>query len=170
MKTCIGVDVWIDVLLPSALVKDEFSVLRSGRFIAAERGQGNQWITGYLGPRTGLDETKRKECWLYRDSNSDPTTIQPVASHYTDWAIPVRNHVLLRKDTGTNVRIYWFESTILCFHKGFANFTPFIRLRHMQDNIKMDLKNRIGSCWLDSSGWGLVLVFVYLWYCWIDVG
>jgi hypothetical protein len=29
-----------------------------------------------------------ENAWPYRDSNSDPSFIQPVASRYTDWAIP----------------------------------------------------------------------------------
>jgi hypothetical protein len=31
---------------------------------------------------------RRKNSWPYRDSNSDPSVIQPVASCYTDYAIP----------------------------------------------------------------------------------
>jgi hypothetical protein len=30
----------------------------------------------------------RENSWLHRDSNSDPSVIQPVASRYTDHAIP----------------------------------------------------------------------------------
>jgi hypothetical protein len=28
---------------------------------------------------------EKKNCWLYRDSNSDPSVVQPVASRYTDF-------------------------------------------------------------------------------------
>jgi hypothetical protein len=31
---------------------------------------------------------RRENSWSYRDSNSDPSAIQPVASHYTDYANP----------------------------------------------------------------------------------
>jgi hypothetical protein len=29
---------------------------------------------------------RRENSWLYRDSNSHPSVVQPVASRYTDWA------------------------------------------------------------------------------------
>jgi hypothetical protein len=32
---------------------------------------------------------RRENSWPYRKSNSDPSVVQPVASRYTDWAIPV---------------------------------------------------------------------------------
>jgi hypothetical protein len=38
-------------------------------------------------PRAGLDNVKRK-FFLYRDSNSDPSDVQPVTSRYTNYAIP----------------------------------------------------------------------------------
>jgi hypothetical protein len=38
-------------------------------------------IGGCRGPRTGLDDVKRRKI-------SDPSAVRPVASHYTDWAIP----------------------------------------------------------------------------------
>jgi hypothetical protein len=31
---------------------------------------------------------RRENSWLYRDSKSDPSVVQPVASRYTDCAIP----------------------------------------------------------------------------------
>jgi hypothetical protein len=38
--------------------------------------------------RAGLDDVEKRNSWLYRDSNSDSSVAQPVASRYTDWAIP----------------------------------------------------------------------------------
>jgi hypothetical protein len=36
---------------------------------------------------------RRENSWPYRDSNSDPSVVQPVASRYTDYAIPApANH------------------------------------------------------------------------------
>jgi hypothetical protein len=40
-----------------------------------------------VGPRTGLDDVEGRKSFLYRKSNSDPSTIQPITSLYTDRAI-----------------------------------------------------------------------------------
>jgi hypothetical protein len=31
---------------------------------------------------------RRENSWLYRNSNSNSSVVQPIASRYTDWAIP----------------------------------------------------------------------------------
>jgi hypothetical protein len=38
---------------------------------------------------------RRENSWPYRDSKSDPSVVQPVASRYTDWAIPAPTHLHL---------------------------------------------------------------------------
>jgi hypothetical protein len=40
-----------------------------------------------VGPRTGLDDVKKKKSRPCRDSKSGPSTLQPVASRYSDCAI-----------------------------------------------------------------------------------
>jgi hypothetical protein len=35
-----------------------------------------------------MDEVEKRNSRSYRDSSSDPSVIQPVASRYTDYAIP----------------------------------------------------------------------------------
>jgi hypothetical protein len=40
------------------------------------------WIEGWLGTRAGLDVVERRKSCTYRDSNSDPSAIQPTANRY----------------------------------------------------------------------------------------
>jgi hypothetical protein len=52
-----------------------------------ERAPGTHFIGGWVGPRAGLDDMEENS-WPYQDSNSHPSVVQPVASHYIDYAIP----------------------------------------------------------------------------------
>jgi hypothetical protein len=38
---------------------------------------------------------RRENSWPYRDSNSDPSVVQPICSHYTDCAIPIHQTYLV---------------------------------------------------------------------------
>jgi hypothetical protein len=58
MTTYRGVDVQKHVFLTSALVSDEWSASRAGRFAPGERARGTHWI-GWVGPRAGLDDVER---------------------------------------------------------------------------------------------------------------
>jgi hypothetical protein len=40
-------------------------------------------------PRVGLDDVERRKFLTLPDSNSNPSVVQPVASRYTHYAIPV---------------------------------------------------------------------------------
>jgi hypothetical protein len=64
--------------LASGLVGGVWSTLSSGSLTLQGRAQGSHWVGFWVGPRAGLDENYL----LYRDST------QPVASCYTDCAIP----------------------------------------------------------------------------------
>jgi hypothetical protein len=55
-----------------------WSASRPGNFTPGESATRTHWIGGWVDPRAGLD----------RDSNSDPSVVQPVVSRYTDWSIP----------------------------------------------------------------------------------
>jgi hypothetical protein len=74
--------VYIHIFLTSALIGGE-STSRPGRSTPEERAPGTHWIGG-------LDDLRKRKFLPYRDSNSDPSVVQPVASRYTDYAIPER--------------------------------------------------------------------------------
>jgi hypothetical protein len=87
MKTYREVDVYIQVFLTPALVEGEWSSSRHGRFIPGERAPGTHSIGGWVGPRTGLDESEReKTSCPYRDSKYDLSVVQPIDSCYTGYA------------------------------------------------------------------------------------
>jgi hypothetical protein len=88
MKACGGVDVWTRIFLTSALVVGEWAASHPDRVTPGERATGTHWIGGWVGPRAGLDKVEKRKFLPVLESNSDPSVIQPVASRYTDWAIP----------------------------------------------------------------------------------
>jgi hypothetical protein len=49
---------------------------------------GTHWIRDWVGPRAGLDGMERRKFLTQPGFNSDPSVVQPVASRYTDYAIP----------------------------------------------------------------------------------
>jgi hypothetical protein len=61
MKAYVGVDVYIHIFLASALAGDEWSVSRHGRFTPEERASGTHWIGGWMDPRAGLDDMKKRK-------------------------------------------------------------------------------------------------------------
>jgi hypothetical protein len=61
MKTYVGVDVQIHVILTSPLAGDEWSASRPCRFTPRERARGIHWIGGWVGPRAGLDDVEKRK-------------------------------------------------------------------------------------------------------------
>jgi hypothetical protein len=59
---------------------DEWSASRPGRFTTGEGTPGTHWIGGWVDPRAGLDDMEKRKSLSYRDSNSDPSVVQPVAN------------------------------------------------------------------------------------------
>jgi hypothetical protein len=87
MKAYEGVDIWIHVCLTSALVRGEWSASRPSRFTPGERALGMHWIGGWVGPRTGLDDMKKRKFLTLSGFELRPV-VQPVASRYTNCTIP----------------------------------------------------------------------------------
>jgi hypothetical protein len=83
MKTYRGVDVQIHIFLTSALVGGEWSTSRPGHFTPGERAPGTHWIGGWVDLIAGLDHLETLLGLELR-----PPVVQPVASRYTDYAIP----------------------------------------------------------------------------------
>jgi hypothetical protein len=71
MKTYGGIDVQIHVLLTSALIADEKSVSRSGRF-TLEKETGTYLIGGWVGRRTGLNNVERSKILLLEELELRP--------------------------------------------------------------------------------------------------
>jgi hypothetical protein len=84
MKKYGGVDVQIHVFLTSALVGGEWSDSRPGRFTP---GKSPRYPLDRRlgGPQNRSGGHGKEEFLDYRDSNSDPSVVQPVASRYTDY-------------------------------------------------------------------------------------
>jgi hypothetical protein len=54
-------NVYIQLFLTSALVLDEWSASRPGRFTPAERAPGTFRIGGWVDPRAGLDNVEKRK-------------------------------------------------------------------------------------------------------------
>jgi hypothetical protein len=78
--------------LTSALVEGEWSASRPDRFNPRERASVTHWIGGWLGPRTGLADVEIRKTCSYRNSNSDPSTAQPIARRDIDCSMTALRH------------------------------------------------------------------------------
>jgi hypothetical protein len=61
MKAYGGVDVWIHILLTSALAAGEWRASRPGRFTPGERPPGTHWIGDWVDPRADLDDMEKRK-------------------------------------------------------------------------------------------------------------
>jgi hypothetical protein len=59
-----GVDVQIHIFLTSALIGGEWSASRPGRFTPRKRAPGINWIGGWVGTRTGLNDVEKTKFLL----------------------------------------------------------------------------------------------------------
>jgi hypothetical protein len=65
------------------------SALPGGEWSASRPGL--HWIGGWVDPRAGLHDVKKRKLLTLPGSNSDHSVVQPVASRYTDYAIPAHD-------------------------------------------------------------------------------
>jgi hypothetical protein len=67
----------------------ELSASRSGHFTPKERAPGTYWIGGWVDLRAGLDDLEKRKFLTPVGLELRPLpVVQPVASRYTDYAIP----------------------------------------------------------------------------------
>jgi hypothetical protein len=84
VKTYGGVDVQIQVFVTSARVAGEWSASCLGHFTLMKRAPGTHWIGGWVGPTTSLDDMKGRKILPLPGLKLQPSTVQPIASCYTD--------------------------------------------------------------------------------------
>jgi hypothetical protein len=65
--------------------------------LSRERAPDTHFIGGLVRPRIRLDDVERTNYRPYRDSNSNPLAVHPVASRYTDCAISNFNNFYILK-------------------------------------------------------------------------
>jgi hypothetical protein len=82
MKAYGGADVYIHILLTSALVGGEWSTSRPGRFTPREKGPGTHWIGSWVDLRAGLDDLEKIKLLTLPGLELRPL------GRYTDYAIP----------------------------------------------------------------------------------
>jgi hypothetical protein len=85
MKAHGGMDVLSQIFLTSALVGCEWSASRPGRFTHEERAPVPIEYEAGWAPEPIWTTLRIENSLPYRDSNSDPSVVQPVASRYTDY-------------------------------------------------------------------------------------
>jgi hypothetical protein len=61
MKAYGGVDIQIHIFLTSALAGGEWSASRPDRLTPGERAASTHWIGGWVDPRAGLDDVKKRK-------------------------------------------------------------------------------------------------------------
>jgi hypothetical protein len=93
VKAYWDVDVWIHIFLTSALAGGERSASRPCRFIHDERTPGTHWIVGWVYPRAGLNDVEKRQFLTLPGNELRPSVVQPVAIHYTDYAMSAPQHV-----------------------------------------------------------------------------
>jgi hypothetical protein len=94
------------------MYRSTFSWPRHELEVSGEWAPGNEWIEGWVDTRSGLDDKWRREnSWSYRDSNSDPSVVQPVASRYSDFATPALWEYYSIHNNNFFIVLWWLQNT-----------------------------------------------------------
>jgi hypothetical protein len=93
MKAYGGLDVQSHIFLTSPLAGGELSASHSGRFTPKGRAHETLWIRGGRTTDRVWTTWRKTNSSACRDSNFDPSVVQPVASRYTDCAFPAPRHL-----------------------------------------------------------------------------
>jgi hypothetical protein len=114
MKAYRVVDVQTHVFLTSALVGGQWSASRPGHTTPEKRtpvpiGYEIEWTLEPV-----WTTWRRENSWPHRDSNSEPSVVQPVASRYTDCAIPSQPS---HKRTIKGFLVSYFVSVTIYFER-----------------------------------------------------
>jgi hypothetical protein len=83
----INYELWHEDVLWSEDIASYILKLGLRRFTPGERAPGTRWIGGWVTPQPVWTTWRTENSLLCRDSNSDRSVFQPVASRYTDYAI-----------------------------------------------------------------------------------
>jgi hypothetical protein len=97
------VDVYIHVFLTSASFWGEWWASSTSRFTPEKRAPVPiRWEAGRISEPVWMI-WRSDNCWTHRDSNSDPSVVQPVAIRYTDCATAA----LIRSIRISNASSWW---------------------------------------------------------------
>jgi hypothetical protein len=167
-------NVWIHVFLTLALVGGEWSTSLLPFYFKIKR----PWYPLYRswggrGGKTGFDNIKKKRSLLYRDSNSYPSVLQPVAIHNTDCCIltPVGKHETYRLCPTHFGDISWFSwklnssYTVFLFHSFKFLQSTSVQLAHrlLQNTIVVEIDSKkFPPVWIYKHIYGLILLLLLL--------
>jgi hypothetical protein len=68
---------------------------KPGLLYPRERNPGTHWIGDRVDPRAGLDDVEKRKFLTLQGLEPRPSVVQPVASRYTDYAIPAPGTVTI---------------------------------------------------------------------------
>ena len=126
-----GVEVYLWSFMTTALERCEGSASSPGRSLPRER-HGTHCTGGWVGSRVGLDRCGKSRL----PPRFDSRTVQPVASHYTDWATRpcligaacLLSHFVVKSGVRSYSLMYIFQHPVFSYKSSTLISTLVIRL------------------------------------------